>query len=299
MKEKLVTIDRKAVTIDFNPPISVECEQKQSPLDSSDITYKEHSHNFTELVLICSGTGTHVLEGEKFPVSAGDVFVLQGRQKHCYEGTGFTLMNIMYEPEDLTLPEERLLRIPGYRALFLLEPKHRGLHGFSSRLRLGPAALGHAEQLGLAIQSEVAEGKPGFDVAAISLLQELMVYLSRAYTGNDAPEAAALLSMGELLGILEQDFERSWTIEQMQDIAHMSRRSFVRTFRRATGQSPMGYLIRLRLQVAARLLLESEMRITDIALECGFNDSNYFTRQFRQIYKLSPREYRKQYRVED
>ena len=298
MKKKRVIIDGQDVYVNFNYPISVECELKHDAIDPSDLTYKEHHHNFTELVLICSGQGTHMLEGSSFPVSAGDVFVVQGKQKHCYQGGGFTLMNIMYEPEELELPEERLCNIPGYRALFLLEPRHRDLHSFSSRLHLGPAALGHAERLGIAIQSEGNEKQPGYDVGAIALMIELMVFLSRAYEQVETPEASALLSMGELLGMLEKDYERDWTIEQMQDIVHMSRSSFSRTFRRATGQSPMEYLIRMRLQQSVRLLVESEMRVTEVAFSSGFNDGNYFTRQFRKVYKCSPRDYRKQYRAE-
>jgi AraC family transcriptional regulator, L-rhamnose operon regulatory protein RhaS len=56
----------------------------------------------------------------------------------------------------------------------------------------------------------------------------------------------------------------------------------------------MRYLLDLRLNRSAELLKNSDMRITDIALQCGFNDANYFTRQFRNFKGFSPRTYREQ-----
>ena len=53
------------------------------------------------------------------------------------------------------------------------------------------------------------------------------------------------------------------------------------------------YIINLRIQNACRLLLETNKSITDIAFECGFNDSNYFGDSFRKIKGISPRKYRK------
>ena len=53
------------------------------------------------------------------------------------------------------------------------------------------------------------------------------------------------------------------------------------------------YLIRLRIQKATELLADGELRIGEVVLACGFNDSNYFTRQFWRVTGRSPREYRK------
>ena len=63
--------------------------------------------------------------------------------------------------------------------------------------------------------------------------------------------------------------------------------------KRATGFGFKEYIINLRIQNACRLLLETNKSITDIAFECGFNDSNYFGDSFRKIKGISPRKYRK------
>jgi AraC family L-rhamnose operon transcriptional activator RhaR/AraC family L-rhamnose operon regulatory protein RhaS len=59
------------------------------------------------------------------------------------------------------------------------------------------------------------------------------------------------------------------------------------------GRSPIDHLLHVRIQKATELLAGSDRTITDIAFDCGFTDSNYFTRQFRKTTGHSPSEYRK------
>ena len=55
-------------------------------------------------------------------------------------------------------------------------------------------------------------------------------------------------------------------------------------------RSPMDYLIRMRIDKAVHLLRRGGMRVTEVSEAVGFNDSNYFARQFRQVTGQSPRE---------
>ena len=69
---------------------------------------------------------------------------------------------------------------------------------------------------------------------------------------------------------------------------HLSRK-----FRQATGAGTHEYLIRIRLQHAALALASTEDSITQVALSCGFSDSNYFKDVFKKNYGMTPRDYRK------
>ena len=66
----------------------------------------------------------------------------------------------------------------------------------------------------------------------------------------------------------------------------------MRASTRALGQAPIDYLIERRLGAAMRLLRETDRPITDIALETGFSDSNYFARQFRRRTGTTPSAFR-------
>ena len=54
----------------------------------------------------------------------------------------------------------------------------------------------------------------------------------------------------------------------------------------------MDYLIRLRISKAAQILRREPLRIKEVSEAVGFRDSNYFSRQFRQVMGVSPRAYR-------
>jgi AraC-like DNA-binding protein len=271
----------------------VRTDMEHAPSHPHDLTEVEHSHDFCELVIVTHGSAMHMLEGNEFPVTAGDVFLLQGRQRHYfYDRKNLDLINIMYDSEKMVLPENELRRMPGYCAMFLLEPTYRRQHRFASRLHLKRVPLAHVEQLAEVMERECNDEQVGREVALRAKLLELMVYLSRAYTNSDTTEAHALLRVGNVIGALENDFSKDWKLEDLLKIAHMSRSNLMRVFRKATGQTPIEYLVRLRIQRAMEMLRNSDLSITEIALEVGFNDSNYFTRQFRRALSLSPRQFR-------
>lgn len=258
-----------------------------------DLTEIEHSHDFCELAIVTRGSAMHFLEGRAFPVSAGDVFLIQGRQSHYFTNReNLDLINIMYDPDRMSLPENELRRMPGYCAMFMLEPTYRRQHRFASRLHLRRVPLAHVEQLASEMEREFSNGQPGQEVVLHVKLLELMVFLSRAYTCTDNIEANALLRVGNVIGALENDFARDWRLEDLRKIAHMSNSSLMRVFRKATGQTPIEYLVRLRIQRAIDMLRNSDLTITEIAFKSGFNDSNYFARQFRKATGKSPRQLR-------
>ncbi len=276
----------------------VQTDTRHAPSHPHDLTEVEHSHDFCELIVVTRGKSMHMLEGNEFPVTAGDVFLLQGHQQHhFFDRENLDLINIMYDPEKIGLPESDLRRMPGYCALFLLEPTYRRQHNFASRLHLKRVPLAHVEQLAEEMENECDNDAPGREVALRAKLLELMVYLSRAYTSTDTTEAHALLRVGNVIGALENDFSKDWKLEELQNIAHMSRSNLMRVFRKATGQTPIEYLVRLRIQRAMELLRNTDLNITEIALETGFNDSNYFTRQFKRINGSAPTAFRRRNRA--
>ncbi|MCP5542681.1 MAG: helix-turn-helix domain-containing protein [Akkermansiaceae bacterium] len=276
----------------------VRTEPAGRPSHPHDVTEIDHYHDFCELVLVTAGRGLHLLEGESFPVSAGNVFVVQGSQVHCFrERQDLVLVNVMYDPARLPLPEGLLRRLPGYSALFLLEPSFRSAHRFSSRLDLPRDDLGTAEAIAEQIERESEMRKPGHEAVLLGLLVELMVFLARRYGESEVGESRALLRMGNLISTLEQRYAEPWTLDSLAKAARLSRTNLLRVFRKATGASPIDFLIGLRVEAAKRLLRQSDLNMTEIAYETGFSDSNYFARKFRDATGRTPTEFRRRARV--
>ncbi|MBD5780220.1 AraC family transcriptional regulator [Pelagicoccus sp. NFK12] len=259
-----------------------------------DLTEIRHTHDFCELSLITKGSAMHWLEGAEFPVTTGDVFVLQGHQSHYYyDLQNLEMTNIMFDPELLNLPEARLRKIPGYRALFLLEPLFRKQHRFTSHLHLNRKALAHSERIALELDQELRRKLEGYEAAMFAKFVELVVFLSRLYQDSGSTNAEALLRVAKVIGCIEDDFAKQWKVEDFAAMAHMSRANFMRVFRTATGETPINYLLQLRIQKAMTLLMSTKLSVSEIAFEVGFNDSNYFTRQFKASQNMSPVAYRR------
>ena len=259
-----------------------------------DLTDVEHWHDFAELVIITEGYGTHSIDGIDYPVFAGDIFIFQGKTKHYFkERHGLTMHNIMYDNRNLQHSFKNLQGDAGYNAMFLLEPAYRRRHRFKSRLHISRRSLAHVETIVHKIKNEQEQQLAGYDTLILSMLLELIVFFSRQYSKVDVPQAQALYRIGKIISKLELQYQNNWNIAQLAKVAGMSKSSLIVAFKDATGYSPIDYLIRIRLQKAAELLITTDEPLGEIAVQCGFHDSNYLTRQFRRVYNSTPRQFRK------
>ena len=94
--------------------------------------------------------------------------------------------------------------------------------------------------------------------------------------------------------IVEHYYERL-SIETLASQAFLSSRHFERRFRSLFHMSPGEFILKVRIDAAVRLLLESELSVTQIALQCGFYDNSHFTRQFKTKMGISPIQFRKKF----
>lgn len=84
-----------------------------------------------------------------------------------------------------------------------------------------------------------------------------------------------------------------YTPSSMADMAGLSKQRFSHLFKEQMGKSPMVYLKELRLTTAARKLLVSNENVNDIAYSVGYEDPNYFIREFKRAFGYTPNQYRK------
>ncbi|MGE0621372.1 MAG: helix-turn-helix transcriptional regulator [Pseudomonadales bacterium] len=85
----------------------------------------------------------------------------------------------------------------------------------------------------------------------------------------------------------------SLTISALGSAVGMSPYHFLRTFRRTVGATPHQYLIRQRVHRAAMRLLTSDDSVSEIAVNAGFADLSTFNRRFKNLFGVSPRQYRR------
>ncbi len=273
-----------------DPAFPLVCRRIASHGNSSIL----HQHAFHELVVIFSGQGKHLTAVEDYPIQAGDVFLIHGEMGHGYADTReLGLFNILFDPRRLRLPLTELRDVPGYQVLFLVEPNLRERGRFRGRLRLPPRELAEAVALIAQLQEELDKAPPGYRFLARAHLMNLIGFLSRRYSQSRHPDVQPLMRLGEVLSFIErQAVKSSLSVKQLAEMAHMSESSLTRVFRKLTGHSPLDYVIRVRLARASEMIQRGE-RITEAAFQCGFNDSNYFSRQFKRMTGQTPREFQR------
>ena len=257
------------------------------------LSIRHHRHEFLELVVILSGHGIHVTGEFRHRIQAGDVLVISGRRPHGYEQTrGLNLVNILVREDALPRLARDLRQLPGFHALFSLELAHWRKESYASRLRLSQVELLQVSEWADRLEEESMRTGYGGHVLAEAYLILIMGLLSRCYGKPSRLAGRSEGSMGRLLSWIEMHLPERLAIPLLAEKAGMSARSLHRHFNAVTGQSPADYILRQRIALSQELLkVTPDVRIGEVAAQCGFEDSNYFSRVFRSRTGLSPREF--------
>ncbi len=113
---------------------------------------------------------------------------------------------------------------------------------------------------------------------------------SNAYTTNDSRRITKVQKY-----IAEHVTEKIRLIE-LANLAGMTESSFSRFFKLRTGLSVSEYIMNMRLGVATRRLVDTQMTVSEICYECGFSNVSHFSRCFREKKNCSPSEFRAMYK---
>lgn len=93
---------------------------------------------------------------------------------------------------------------------------------------------------------------------------------------------------------METHFARKLSLRELADVAGMSEGHFSRLFKAYMRRTPIEYVNHYRIRYAAGRLTGTDMAVSEVALEAGFDNFSYFIKLFRSVYGCTPRAYRKQ-----
>ena len=96
----------------------------------------------------------------------------------------------------------------------------------------------------------------------------------------------------KVLGCMEANIENPLSAQEIADIAAMSVRQTERLFARHLKTTPMNFYMQMRLEKAHKLLLQTELSVTEIAIACGYKSTSHFTKNFRAAYGVTPKRMR-------
>lgn len=258
-----------------------------------------HTHDFDELVFVLSGTALHIADDEEYPLIRGDVFVVRGNHKHNFLNTrNFQVANIFYKRGFFEKMKDEFSDLPGFQALFINEPRYRKNHKFESKLHLSSQQLNEITKFIHAFEKESEEKRAGYTKVQRRIFETLVIEICRYYTESDKPKSKVLLNISTAIDYMEKKYTEPATIDILAKKAYMSESNFRHTFRKITGLSPIDFLIRLRIEKATEMIANnSNFNVTEVAMRTGFENSSYFSKQFKRITGIAPITYIKKQRV--
>ena len=103
-------------------------------------------------------------------------------------------------------------------------------------------------------------------------------------------------SLLKIVTAMESNLEEPLSLDDLAALGNISRRQLERLFRNFLGDTPSGYYLKLRLRRARHLLEHTSMSVLDVALASGFVSPPYFSRAYRNLFGVSPREDRRNFR---
>lgn len=98
-------------------------------------------------------------------------------------------------------------------------------------------------------------------------------------------------AINEAIKHININYELNITLDDLATLSKLSRSHFTKVFIENMKVTPMEYLKIIRLQNAKKMLLSNRLSVTQVAQQCGFNSSSYFTKSFREAFNETPKEF--------
>lgn len=232
----------------------------------------------TELIFAVQGRGWIRTEGTRYPVATGEVGWLATRHVHAHWPNERDPWEVYWLRFDSSI-EAALEKALGVRENPIFRVTER-----SELERLYVRLFDELEHLTLASAATSS--------AIVGLMVEMLV---RSRT-DQLRENSATIGLSDRLARLHhkvlRTYNQRWDATRMAEELAVSIPHLYRVFSSALGMSPNRWLRSIRIEQARRRLVESDDRIGEIALQVGYRDQFHFSKDFRALTGLSPREFR-------
>ena len=245
-----------------------------------------HDHEFFEVFWIAAGSCSHYCNGAVELLPTGTICFVRPNDVHAFQAIGSTpcrMVNIAFASET---------------ALHLSERYGDEVAG---RFFWSKSAMPHTLQLDDQRLRELSLLDRRLDETTGSLarLEGFLLYLIGDLCGTSSAISSDVPKW--LIRACETIRSREALVNGVPALVDACGRSHAhvsRSFQRYFGQTPSSYVNALRMDLAARRLVETDSPILEIALDCGIDDPSHFYRLFRQTHGQSPKRYRQRARLD-
>ncbi len=239
--------------------------------------FAKHTHETYSIGILEHGAMTYECRGGTHTLRPGSVGLIHPDEVHtghADDTSGWTYRNLY--------PDATVLE--------------RVLHDLNERSKLPrlPTVIEDGTLAQMLAQAHRAFAESASSLARASLLQTALTALIVRHASKQPvvpavrPEASAVR---QVRAVLEDDFARNVTLEELAHLTDLNAFTLLRSFRRAYGLPPHAYQLQVRLRHAKRWLQQGEAP-AQVALRAGFADQSHLGRHFRKAFAVTPQQYR-------
>lgn len=275
----------------FNPKILYIFKKKHDENSRS----KYHCHDFVSMIYFLSGEGSYNINSARYIVKKGDLIVINPGIDHCrIMDTGQETLELHVGFTDIyvkNLPDNHIIskdKTPVFKPV-----------------RYEQDFLKCCEE----IISEQEKDLPGCGPLLKSLLMKLIIiFLRENYKHDMDPAVGDILKdkkiisfesydrvniVNEIIYYMNENYMNEISLEKISKNIYLSPVYISKIFKEETGESPINYLIQVRLSKALKLLEEGNLTVRAVAKSVGYDDAYHFSKIFKKYYGKPPSKFRK------
>lgn len=259
--------------------------EKQIRIPSFTMTYA-HQHNYYELFYLCTGSCMYFVNDQLYHLSSGDIFIVYPGDAHFTQYEGL-------------VPCERIIvsfapsMIP--QSYWDMHPELAHSLSHSGKVILSRQGKSQMENLltRMLEENNLANLYSSEFLYLETLTLLLILQRDGVFIYEQMKPQSISSDIEDVLRYIAQNYTLPLSLEEVAAQINLTPTYFSHKFKKVTGTTFKEYLNYIRIRNSCQKLLTTDDSITEIAISCGFNSSNYFKDCFRRICGTSPREFRK------
>ncbi len=251
-------------------------------------------HEYIEIGIVTEGSGVHCVDGKSIPCKSGDIYIVPPNVPHRYfavdSGERVKIRKLIFYVGDW------------FRGEPALPKSRRYCYGvFEDGAKVAYAMLNSRmnEKISFimdSLENELSDKEEDRKTLIYTYLVQLFSFVSRYINRsvkNSQRQSKEFESAVAAMKIIDREFtDNSLSLETISSRVFVSPSTLSRVFKAHCGQLFSEYLRDIRLNRAAELIRETDMRVEKIVTECGFKDVSAFYRNFREAFGMTPQIYK-------
>lgn len=253
--------------------------------DNASADTAEHQHDFLQIDYVLSGSGCIMINGTREAVYRGDLVIINSGVAHASLEGDYAVFRLGYD--QFFMKGEKKNTIPVEKPVIAICKYPQEIY-----------------QCYRSIVEAQEQKDTGWELLSRVRCEEMLVWVLKELSPEEAGNVEDYLRLRMydretivkmVSDYLSENYARHIQVEDMARYTYLSAAYLNRIFREVTHNTPINYLIDIRMQKARQLLEEGNLPVQEVAKRVGYEDPYYFSKLFKKRFHMPPQQYKKEH----